>query len=123
MRISPAEAEAFWEHPTQRRAAMLDGPLPDAFYHAVGGVCGAFHWVWPGVLMGHIGVKPAVWGFALKPAQDVLQEAWAEHQPDRVVGWVKESNRAMCRFTERLGFERDGYLPLPEPYVCYGWRR
>lgn len=123
MRISTAEAEAFFAHPSQRKAAMLDGPLPDLWYHAAGPVCGAFHWIWPGVLMGHLGVKAAGWGATLEPARAVLAEAWETYAPDRIVGWVKESNRSTCRWTERLGFTVDGRLPLPEPYVLYGWRR
>lgn len=124
MRITAQEAEAFFSHPSQRKAAMLDGPLPEHFqYHAIGPVCGVFHGAaWPGVVMGHIGVNPSGWGALDASALAVLQEAWDEYQPDRIIGWVKESNRAMRALCLRLGFEIDGRLPLPEPVICYGWR-
>lgn len=123
MKITTAEAEAFFAHPSQRGAAMLDGPLPDWMdYYADGGVCGAFHWLQDGVLMGHLGVIPDMWGGTIRPAKTVLAEAWADQEPARIVGWIKQENRAACRWVERLGFTLDGQLPLPDPVLMFGWR-
>lgn len=124
MRITAAEAEAYFAHPSQRKAAMLDGPLPDVCeYRAQDGVCGAFHLaLWPDVWMGHIGVLPQSWGQVEPAAMAILRDFYEEQQPDRIIGWVKERNRAMLALCRRLGFEIDGRLPLSEPVVMLGWR-
>lgn len=126
MKISRDEARAFFAHPSQLRAAMLDSPdqLPESLtYYAKGGVCLATHWGhWPGVLMGHIAALPSAWGRVTEPGLALLHEAWAAEQPERIVGWVKERNRAMCALCARLGMKIDGRLPLAEPVILYGWR-
>lgn len=124
MKITASEAEAFFAHPSQRKGAMLDGPLPEGLdYFACEGVCGVFHWGhWPGVLMAHVGAKPEAWGRSTSPSLSILREAWAHFEPERIVAFVKEGNRATCRFAERLGFQPDGRIPLAEPVMIYGWR-
>lgn len=124
MRITASEAEAFFAHPTQRKGAMLSGPLPDAAeYYACGDVCGVFHWGhWPGVMMAHVGVKPQAWGRTIDPAKAILAAAWQDHDPERMVAFIKQRNRATCKFAERIGFEPDGRLPLADPVMIYGWR-
>lgn len=103
---------------------MLDGPLPDfCEYRAESGVCGAFHPAfWPGVWMGHIGVMPQAWGQIEAPARRIMTGFFEEQEATRIIGWVKENNRAMLALCRRLGFETDGQLPLPEPVVLLGWR-
>lgn len=124
MKITRDQAEAYFAHPTQRKAAMLDGPLPDAAaYHAGVAVCLAFHDMpWPGVIGVHIGVKPEAWGQIDNETRGLLVEAWREYQPDRIAAWIKESNRAACALARRVGFELDGVLGLPSPVIMYGWR-
>lgn len=125
MKLTPAEAAPFFAHPSQRKAAMLDdGPLPDfCEYRASGGVCGAFHPAfWPGVWMGHIGVLPQAWGQVDEAAARIVADFAAEQNAARIVGWVKESNRAMLAMCRRIGFEIDGRLPLDEPVAMLGWR-
>ena len=121
MRISRDEAEAFFADPVQRKAAMLEGPLPEfCTYYAHDGVCGAFHWgPWPGLLIGHIGTTRASVDAA---ALAILRHVWTEEQPDRIAGWIKESNRAARAMCLRLGMELDGRLALPEPVLMFGWR-
>lgn len=124
MRITPAEAQAFYAFPCQRRASMLAGDLPTkgVEYWAHGPVCGAFHDAhWPGVLMGHFAVKPHAKGFADEPARCILREVWSHHKPARITGWMKQSNRAGLAFVRRLGFQIDGIMPLAEPVVIIGW--
>jgi hypothetical protein len=121
LKITRDEAEAYFSDPSQRKAAMLDGPLPDfCTYYAQDGVCMAFHLgPWPGLLIGHIGTKrPGVDAAALA----ILRHVWAEEQPDRIAGWIKESNRAARAMCLRLGMELDGRLPLAEPVLVFGWR-
>jgi len=123
VKIPVTDAEAYFAHPSQRRGAMLDGPLPDdAMYHARSGVCLVFNWThWPGVLMAHIGVMPSAWGRVTDAAKLLLIEAWREYQPTRIVAWCLESNRAVVALIKRLGFSRDGGIPLVSPVACYGW--
>lgn len=101
---------------------MLDGPLPEwAEYYAESGVCAVFHpHLWPGVWAIHIGVTPAAWGYVDAPLQSVIAEFCHDKQPERVVGWVKESNRAVIALAKRVGFEIDGRLPLAGPVVMIG---
>lgn len=125
MQITPAAALAYFAHPTQRKGAMFDGDaLPDACtYYALGGVCLAFHGgLWPGLIMVHMAALPSAWGRAEAPTLQILRQAAADLQAARIAGWVKQSNRLMCRFAERVGFEIDGRLPLAEPVMLYGWR-
>lgn len=124
MRITRDEAEAYFSDPVQRKAAMLDGPLPDfCTYYATGGVCGCFHkGPWPGLIIGHIGVKREALGAVDAPALAILRHVWAAEQPERIGGWIKESNRAMRALCLRLGMKLDGRLDMPDPVLLFGWR-
>ena len=72
--------------------------------------------------MAHVGVKPEAWGRTKSPTLFLLAEAWEYFGPERIAAFIKESNRATCRFAERLGFQPDGRIPLTEPVMIYGWR-
>lgn len=91
-------------------------------YMAAGGVCGAFHaHLWPGVYMGHLGALPGVRrvdGAALAILRAYADEVGAE----RIIGWVRQSNRPMLALCRRIGFETDGMMPLAEPVALVGWR-
>ena len=123
MKITASEAEAFFAHPTQRKGAKDGQPLPgEAEYFARNGVCLAFHWGhFPGLLMVHVGVKPEAWGRTVEPAKAILNEAWQHFAPGRVIAFVNQSNRATCKFAERIGFETDGRMAMPDPVMIYGW--
>jgi len=124
MIIHSIQAREYFAFPCQRRASMLQGELPDTGfeYWANGPVCGAFHDApWPRVIMGHFAVKPHAKGFADDAARCILREVWAHYNPARIVGWMKESNRAGLAFVRRLGFQIDGRMPLAEPVVIVGW--
>jgi RimJ/RimL family protein N-acetyltransferase len=122
MRITASEAEAFFAHPSQRKAAMLDGPLPDWMeYRAEAHVCLGFHPApWPDVWMVHIGVKPEGWGHLTDRTKRLLQDFWDEQQPTRIVAWMKDSNRAAIALARRVGFETDGAFP---GVIMMGWQR
>lgn len=126
MRITRDAARAFFAHPSQLRAAMLQSPeqLPESLtYYAHGGVCLATHWgPWPGVLMVHVAALPSAWGSTTDPTRALLQEAWDSEHPARISGWVKKSNRAVQALCRRVGMEIDGRLPLADPVILYGWR-
>lgn len=124
MKITAAEAEAFFVHPSQRKGATGDEVLPDDWeYWASGKVCGVFHpSVIPGVWFGHILVKPEAWGGVDFHARAILTEFCAAVDAARIAGWVPEKNRAMLALCRRLGFETDGRLPIDEPVVMLGWR-
>jgi len=98
-----------------------DADLPDwAEYYADSGVCLIAHnALWPGVLMVHLGVVPSAWGRTEKPINRLLREIWREHEPDRLIAWVAESNRAVVSLLTRLGWQRDGGFP---GVLMYGWR-
>ena len=124
MRITRDEAEAFFAHSSQRRAAMLTGPLPDiGSYFASGGVCGLFHGApWPGMIVGHIGVKPGAWGGLDYDAHEVLHEAWAAMKPQLITGWIKADNRAMRALCLRIGMMECGRFGMPAPVLIFQWR-
>jgi RimJ/RimL family protein N-acetyltransferase len=126
MRITVDDARAYFAHPSQQRASMIDAddlPAEGVEYWAKDGVCGLFHPAnWQGVWMAHYGVKPEAWGHAIAPAKAILTAFWNEKQPARVIGWTKESNRAALAFARRLGFTVDGRMDLPEPVIMQGWR-
>lgn len=122
MKITAAEARAYFAHPSQRKAAMLDGPLPEWMeYRAEGNVCLAFHpALWPDVWMTHIGVKPRGWGQLTDTTARLLDAFWLEQQPHRIVAWIKDSNRAAIALARRCGFETDGAFP---GVLMMGWQR
>jgi RimJ/RimL family protein N-acetyltransferase len=123
--IGVDEARAFFADRTQQVASMITPdqlPADGVEYWADEGVCGAFHLApWPGVWMAHYGVKPSQWGKTIPPARRILYAFWKAKQPDRIVGWTLESNRAAISFARRLGFVVDGRLDLKEPVIMQGW--
>ena len=91
-------------------------------YRAKDGLCGAFHaHLWPNVWMGHLGALPGVVRVDAA-ALAILRAFAAEVEAERIIGWVKQSNRPMLALCRRIGFETDGILPLAEPVVLTGWR-
>lgn len=91
-------------------------------FRAFGGVCGAFHQhLWPGVWMVHVGMLKDSKGRGDEAAKVILQYFAAEAGAERIIGWVKESNRAVLAMSRRVGFEIDGRLPLAEPVIMLGW--
>ena len=91
-------------------------------FRACEGVCGAFHQhLWPGVWMGHLGALREARGNTVEPAKAILRSFAAEVQAERIIGWVREDNRATLAMCRRAGFEIDGVLPLKEPVVMVGW--
>lgn len=122
MKIDVAAAEAFFAHPSQRKAAMLDGPLPDwCEYRAEAHVCLAFHPApWPAVWMVHIGVKPEGWGRITDRTRRLLCDFWDEQDPARIVAWIKDSNRAAIALARRVGFTDDGAFP---GVAMMGWQK
>lgn len=116
MRITVDEARGYFSHPSQQLHGITPDKLPgEPFqYWAQGPVCGVFHpSFWPGVWAGHIAVKPQAWGRTTEPARRIIQAFLEEQKPARLVGWVDESNKHMLRLARRLGFRKDGEIPLP----------
>lgn len=111
MRLTPSEAEAFFEHPSQRIMG-LEGLPGDPFeYYARGNVCGAFHATfWPGVWMAHVGMKPEGWGRSDDDARAILSDFAAAKDAERLIAWISGKNRAAIAFARRLGFEKDGEM-------------
>lgn len=92
-------------------------------YRACEGVCGAFHQhLWPGVWMGHLGAKLSARGNTLEPTKAILRSFADEVGAERIIGWVREDNRATLALCRRAGFEIDGRLPLSVPVLTIGWR-
>jgi hypothetical protein len=121
--LTNTEAAPYFAHPSQQRASGVIGePEEWMHYRALNDVCGAFHLnLWPGVWMGHIAVKPTGWGRSDQDVTAILQGFATETGAARIIGWVRESNRAMLALCRRVGFEIDGRLPLAEPVVMIGW--
>ncbi len=120
-RLTPKRAAPYFWHP----AGGIDGvtfvPVPWMDYRACDGFCGAFHLQWPGVWMGHMGALPGV--RRVDAAASAILRAYALAKgAERIIGWIKESNRPALALCRRLGFEIDGILPLAEPVVMVGWR-
>lgn len=121
MKITVDEARAYFAHPSQQKASMITpDQLPETgvIYYAKDGVCVCFHDAhWPRVVMAHYAVKPEVWGKAIGPARAILAAFRADHQPEAIIGWTAETNRAAVAFARRLGFEEYGRLELPSGTV------
>ena len=115
MKISVDAAREYFAHPSQRRFGLAPDDLPEGIeYWARGPVCGAFHQAfWPGVWMGHFGVKPEGWGRLVVPAKEVIAEFSKALRPARIIGWVESDNAAAIAFTKRLGFKIDGEMDPP----------
>jgi hypothetical protein len=120
-RLTGKKAAAYFQHP----AGGLDGvtfiDAPGFDYRACDGFCGAFIWRWPGVYEGHMGALPGVRRVDAA-ARAILQAYALEKGAERIIGWIKESNRPALALCRRIGCEIDGYLPLSEPVVMIGWR-
>ena len=95
-----------------------DLPGEGVVYYATGGVCGCFHDAhWPGVVMAHYGVLPEAWGSTVPAARAILRQFSEDYQPQAIIGWTDERNRAALAFARRLGFEEYGRLELPSGTV------
>lgn len=126
-RISADSARAYFAHKSQQiHARVKPEELPDEGieYWECGGVCGLFHMaMWPGVWMAHYGVKPEVWGHTLEPARAILSAFWDAENPELIIGWTLEENRAALAFAKRLGFAPYGKMNLPSgPVILQEWR-
>lgn len=116
-KLTIKQAKPFFWHP-------LHGDMTAKWmeYRACDGVCGAFHLhLWPGVWMGHLGVKRDAFGKSDDAARAILQAFAMEKNASRIIGWVSESNRPTLAFCKRIGFETDGRLLLSEPVTMLGW--
>ena len=125
MKIGVGEARKYFEHPSQH----VEGTRPDILpaegvhYYANGPICGLFHLMHdPGIYMAHYGVMPEGWGRLTFPARTVLAYAFDDLGAERFVGWTDEKNRAALAFAKRIGFKRDGVLPLRDKtIIMQGW--
>ena len=125
MRISAAEAQKYFEHPSQQLGGLDPKDLPDAGFHYFASdlICGVFHLVSdPGIFMSHYGAIPEGWGSLASPAVSILYEAWSELDAQRFIGWTEMNNKAALAFAKRLGFVIDGGMPLKDKVmVMQGW--
>ncbi len=124
-RITVEEARSFFVHPSQWRSARPEQLQDGGFvYYASGPICGVFHDMpWPRTIGAHCGVKPEGWGNLVPHAQAILQQVWDDFQPDVIVAWTPENNRATLAFNKRTGFVIDGILPTPSVRtVMQSWR-
>lgn len=118
-KLTAEQAACFFWHPYHGDISTEDWMQ----FRACEGVCGAFHQhLWPGVWMGHLGALKEARGRAVEPAKAILRAFAAEVGAERIIGWVREDNRAALALCRRAGFELDGCLPLAEPVALIGWR-
>lgn len=121
MKITVDEAREYFAHASQQKASLITpDQLPEngVLYYALEGVCAVFHDAhWPGVAMAHYAVKPEAWGRTVEPAKAILREFAVEYEPEAIIGWTSESNRAALAFARRLGFREYGRLNLPSGTV------
>ena len=100
--------------------------LPDEGfeYWADGPVCGVFHRMpWPGVWMGHYGMKRDGLGRYADPARRILVAFSAAAGADLITGWTDKNNRAALAFAKRIGFRIDGEMNTPtQTVVMTSWR-
>jgi hypothetical protein len=120
-RLTPKRAAPYFWHP----AGGIDGvtfiPVPWMDYRACDGFCMAFHLRWPGVWEAHMGALPDV--RRVDQAMTAILHAYAlEKGAERIIGWIKKSNRPALALCRRVGCEIDGILPLAEPVAMVGWR-
>lgn len=117
-RLTAKQAAPFFWHPRHgdiRKDAWMT-------FRACDGVCVAFHkHLWPGVWMGHLGVKKDAFGRSDDALRAILQAFVMESGAERIVGWLEEHNRAALAMCRRVGFEIDGRLPLAKPAIMIGW--
>lgn len=119
-KLSGKQAAAYFQHP----AGGVDGVTfmhsPVMRYRACDGFCFAFHWRWPGVWEAHMGALPGVRRVD-DAARAILQAYALETGAERIIGWIKESNRPALALCRRIGCKVDGILPLAEPVVMISW--
>lgn len=117
--LTAQEAVPFFWHPYHGDISTEDWMQ----FRACDGVCGAFHQhLWPRVWMVHVGMLKEAKGRGDEAAMAILRAFSVEVGAERIIGWVKESNRAVLAMSRRVGFEIDGRLPLAEPVIMLGWR-
>lgn len=124
MKITPAEAQAFFAHPSQQVEGLDPETLPDwALYYANGPICVVFHAApWPGLWFTHYGAKPEGWGHLVEPARESLHEAFSDLGATRFLGWTRKSNKQAVSFARRVGFVEDGEMPIPgDTLIMTGW--
>lgn len=126
MKVGVEVAREYMRHPSQQLFDLGPEDLPEDFeYRAKHGLCLIFHGaLWPGVYMVHCLADPKWWGDLDETAIALLGEFWDEQQPERIIAWVLESNRAVCAFTRRVGFVDDGRMALDSGDILMkGWRK
>lgn len=125
MIISVDEAREYFLHPSQTAGGLDPNDLPkEGFeYHATEWLCLIFHLApWPDVWMVHFAAKPEGWGYLVPHAEKLLNEFWRSRDPERIIGWTPEKNRAACAFARRCGFEVDGRMSMKTGNVIlHGW--
>lgn len=125
MKIGVDAARGFFDHPTQRRGAMIDpNDLPDdgMIYWSEGPICGAFHRApWDGAWFAHYGALPDGWGRLTAPAKRILQDFSASEGARFLIGWTDVRNRAALAFARRIGFQQTGTLDAGRVIVSE-WR-
>ena len=117
--LTAQEAVPFFWHP-------YHGDIRDSdwmTFRACESVCVAFHQhLWPGVWMGHLGALREARGNTVGPVSAILRSFAAEVGAERIIGWVREDNRATLAMCRRAGFEIDGRMPLADPVILLGRR-
>ena len=117
-RLTAQEAKPFFWH--DRHGDITESDWMD--FRACDGVCGAFHaHLWPGVYMGHLGVRKDARGRADEAAGAILQAYALETGAERIIGWIDERNRAALAMCKRLGFQQDGVLAMRNPVIMLGY--
>lgn len=121
MRITVAEARAYFEHPSQQVLGATPETIPDEGleYWASGPVCLIFHeTAHPDVWMVHLAVRPEGWGYLVDPTLSILQAFWDAKRPRRIVMWIEEHRRAAQALARKVGAVVDGQFPGT---VMMGW--
>ena len=128
MRITVDAARDYFTDITQQQETSVTPETlpegPEYQYWAKDGVCGVFHAAhWPNVWMAHYGVMTSAWGKTRSPSIDILHAFWAAENPELIIGWTKESNRAALAFARRIGFSVHGEMNLPSGKIIeQSWR-
>lgn len=121
MKITAAEARAYFAHPSQQVLGATPETVPDEGleYWADGPVCLIFHeTAHPDVWMVHLAVKPDGWGHLVEPTRRLLAEFWQAKQPRHIAAWIEEHRTAAIAFARKVGLTEDGRFPGT---VMLGW--
>lgn len=117
MKITVDEAREYFAHVSQQKASMITpDKLPEngVVYYAQGGVCLMFNDAhWPGVAMVHCAVNQDAHGAAVEPARAIIAEFIDDYQPQAIIAWLDEKNRAAIAYSRRVGFQDCGRFELP----------